>query len=935
MNEAEIFAELRAGATLVTANKRLAREIRQQFNKDQRAQLDQGKQAWDTADILPFEAWIFRLWQDIDAPSATTQDKRIVLNTLQSKAVWTNIISADIAKQHRDSESLWNVAATVQAVMEAWRISCQWHIDIAECAKSYIDDHRCFARCADLFRCQCQKNKWIDKHQLIDVVLDMVLGQAANASALADCPNLIWMGFDDLTTQQERLKEILQQNHIQLSIHVANNDADVDQQFQKYDSESAQWLAAAHWIKDKLESKPNQPQRLGVVVPNLNQSRDTIEHALSQVLSPPHLFDSGSSRAKPFHISLGAKLNDAPVVDAALLLLSLTSTTALPSATIRSLILSSFIGGADSECDARNKFEFGCRQKLPYELTFSKFLGFLDSLKQEQSDTLSIFREKITANNELLATIAKKRSFSAWSEFFLTWLDNFGWPGERVLNSEQYQTVDAFKREVCVLRSLDMLGKDMNTSATATTALAVLRQRLREQPFEQESPHVQVDVLGIIETVGIQFDAIWFGNLTERNWPPALQASPFIPRELQRQAGYHRAEESLNREYAEKQQTRLRAQCHKMGNEMVWSYYAFERDVELLPSTLFEQAVTSPEQPPSLIKQLQATKPEFEILTDTQGQGLGESESATRGGTAVIRDQAACPFRAYARHRLGARDAESRQPGLDAADRGKLIHGVLEKIWREIKTSEKLAGLSDNALEQIIDHNIRECSKQFFHQSGGKGFFKAQMQWLNKLLLEWFTLEKNQPQAFRVIECEKKQPLILGRLTLNFKIDRMDEFADKTLRLIDYKTGTTGTIVDWFGDRPKEPQLPLYALAHACAKQNNDAAPLSVLQFGQVRAGQCRYVGINEDNLLKTAKHVSDKFSGLETAGLDDALDIWQSLIAFWQGQLTELANQYYAGHAEVNPLNNATCDHCDLPGLCRIAEVRLDNHALPPSKMV
>ena len=910
----DVAQRLCDGATLVTATKRLAREIRQQFNQHQHAQ---GEQVWDTADILPFEAWTFRLWRFMCDQSATTQNDRMVLNTLQSKAVWTYIISTDINKNHHYSQPLWNIAATVGTAMEAWRISCQWHIPIDECAKSFHEDHRSFARWADLFIRQCQNNHWIDGQQLIDVVMATWAETSALLANVLTDTKLMWMGFDGFNVQQQRLIDLLGQHDVQVDIPLLANKHLANCRFQQYHSETEQWLATAHWIKGKLERAPEQ--RLAVVVPNLHQSRDAIDYALSQVLSPHHLLNSGSDRAKPFHISLGIKLHDAPAVKAALLLLSLATTARISTSTISKVILNPFIGGADSECYARSELEFWCRQYLPHELSFASFLGWLKQKHKEGQAAPPLFLEKINANDGFMTSIKEKHSFSYWSEFFLHWLENLGWPGERTLNSEQYQTVEAFKREVCVLRSLARVGKAVvSESVSVATALTILKQRLNEQPFEPESPRVNVDVLGVMETSGIQFDAIWFGSLTERGWPPTLQTNPFIPHKLQQQSGYHRASIELNAEYSKQQQNRLRHQC----KEMVLSYYAFERDVELRPSAFFKQIDPTAEQsPPSLIKKLQATKPDCESFTDTQG--LSKSASNARGGSSVIRDQAACPFRAYAKHRLGARDAEHRQPGLDAADRGQLIHGVLEGVWRTLQSSQKLATLSDHAIKKIVDDNIATCSKPFFHKSGmGRGFFKTQSQWLGQLLLEWLAVEKSSASTFRIVELEKPQQLALGKLTLNFKIDRIDELADKTLRLIDYKTGLVGSITSWFGERPQEPQLPLYVLAqyaNANEHKNNSQATLSALLFGQVRAGDSKYVGIDENNLLKTTEYIANQLSASENTELDDELNNWQALIAYWNAQLTKLADQYYAGHAQVNPLDKSTCRYCDLPSLCRI----------------
>ncbi len=969
MNKSKLFSDdvaqqLCDAATLVTATKRLARETHQQFNQ---YQLAQGKQVWETADILPFETWIFRLWQvlqdgaDMGDASGEGQQRlvgkantepqvhavsssAIVLNILQSRAVWTQVIADDIHKHQRDSQPLWNIAATVKAAMQAWRICCQWDIAIDECSASDLDDHRSFARWAESFRQQCQKNNWIDKHQLIDVLIDewSHVGRLENSltDGLTGRRALLWMGFDGVNAQQQRLIDTLRQHNVDLSLHAVTDSAGSDSdsathcQFRHYQSESEQWLAMAHWIMEKMARNPKQ--RLAVVAPNMQQSRQAIDYALKQILSPHHLLDTGSHRAKPFHISLGIKLLDAPVVDAALLLLSLATTAELTHLAISKVILSPFVGGADSECYARNEFEFYCRKHLPYQLRFADFLKIVKQWQEQRQSVPPIFLEKINANNALMTSVQQTHSFSQWAELFLLWLDNLGWPGESALNSEQYQTVEAFKREICCLGSLNLvankLSRESATMITMASALAVLSQRLNEQPFEPESPQVSVDVLGIMETSSIEFDAIWFGNLTERDWPPPVQASPFILGKRQEDAGYHRASLKLNEQYAKAQQARLINQC----DEMVLSRYCFEQDVALLPSALLAEPTKLEFARSGLIAQLQENQTKLETFVGTQG--LGKADAKTRGGTAVIRDQAACPFRAYARHRLGARDIDVRKPGLSALERGSWVHRVLEQIWQALQSSQRLAAMSEHDLKHIIDDNIAICGQRFFHKSGrGKQFFRVQAQWLRALLLEWFEAEKNrgQTQAFRVVECETQRQLMLGKLILKVKIDRIDRLADNTRLLIDYKTGKVGSLMDWFGDRPKQPQLPLYALAqHTNTNdyENNPPVMLSALLFGQVRTGECTYKGIDQKELEKTAQRVARKISESENTRLE-ALKIYQDIvearveylwpvfIKYWNEQLSRLADQYYTGHAEVNPLDKTTCRSCDLHGLCRIGD--------------
>ena len=66
------------------------------------------------------------------------------------------------------------------------------------------------------------------------------------------------------------------------------------------------------------------------------------------------------------------------------------------------------------------------------------------------------------------------------------------------------------------------------------------------------------------------------------------------------------------------------------------------------------------------------------------------SQPQVRGGSRVFAHQAACPFRAFAEHRLVARPLERLQVGLGPMRSGTLMHRALELLWRELRTQQAL-----------------------------------------------------------------------------------------------------------------------------------------------------------------------------------------------------------------------------------------------------
>src|SRR6185312_6038691 len=118
--------------------------------------------------------------------------------------------------------------------------------------------------------------------------------------------------------------------------------------------------------------------------------------------------------------------------------------------------------------------------------------------------------------------------------------------------------------------------------------------------------------------------------------------------------------------------------------------------------------------------------------------------------------------------------------------------------------------------------------------------------------------------------------------------------------LIDYKTGQVTTNA-WLGERPDEPQLPLYATL-------SDPARLQGVAFGVVRPGK--------DLTLTgycTTENALSKTRPMKEASLADQANEWRRV-------LDNLAEDFYAGKARVAPKKYpSTCEQCAQRILCRL----------------
>ncbi len=78
----------------------------------------------------------------------------------------------------------------------------------------------------------------------------------------------------------------------------------------------------------------------------------------------------------------------------------------------------------------------------------------------------------------------------------------------------------------------------------------------------------------------------------------------------------------------------------------------------------------------------------LEEMEDAAGIAVPPDE-VMRGGATVLQLQAACGFRAFAEMRLRATEIEDVELGMDARERGNVVHKVLESFWEQVKTQAR------------------------------------------------------------------------------------------------------------------------------------------------------------------------------------------------------------------------------------------------------
>jgi ATP-dependent helicase/nuclease subunit B len=851
-----LFEKLATGhaakLTVLTPNRRLALELAREFDA---RQLDKGLASWEAPDILPLGAFLQRVWDD-----ALHADAGDALPRLLTPAEEQHLWEAVIDESGRGDGLIAKSSAAAQCA-DAWRLLHAWRLG----AVGGNEDAQAFAEWSAAY--QRKAGQDMDSARLPDL--------AATLVDPAKLKTLVAYAFDIVPPQVGELLVACAQKGIEvLACEPPRRESTALRA--PFPSAREELEAAASWARARLESPfplaggragdGGRMPRIGIVIPDLQQRRKAVLRVFSRVMDP-----AGTATALPFNVSIGAPLSDYPLVAAALGILELAQGEVEFTLASR-LIRSPFIGGAESERAQRARLDAWVRKRLPAQVTLAGLIAAM-------GDRCPSLRKRLEAVLTLVREHRGQGGPHEAARHFSEVLSAIGFPGERTLDSEEFQVRERWNETLAALSQLSRVSPRMGEGP----ALAKLRRACHEELFQPESADAPVQVLGILESAGLVFDHLWVTGLSDEAWPLPVRPNPFIPIGVQKQAGVPQA----SAEGALDVDRRLTEGWLRAAPEVVLSHPLRADDRELAVSPLVAEIAEGKPAVPALPRwhELQFAARRLESVAD--GKAPSVAQQKVGGGTRVLVDQSACPFRAFARHRLGARTLEAPVPGMDAADRGQLLHALMAALWRELKDSNALAGDVTPAINRAAAAAVHELKLE------GR-FAVLERERLARLAQDWLDIERRR-KPFQVRALEEKRPLAAGPLLLEGRIDRMDRLEDGTHALIDYKSGEV-TRSDWLGERPGDPQLPLYAVAAG--------EDISAVAFAQLKPGKRRYTGYGRDK-----------------AFVDQYKD-WPGLLEGWRTEVTKLGTGFAAGDAAVDPKKLAqTCRNCDLQPLCRVHE--------------
>ena len=873
-----LFNQIDDQTLVITATSRLAKVLTKAYIQ-KRVSEGEGRVLLNNP-IQSLQTLTDHLWHHL---SMIDENLPGVVSKPQAHLLWLKAISDD------PEQIQFQLNKTARLTENAWQILREWNLDgdvlLSEKNNSNTE---AFLKWLSAFQCFMGK-------RIIGAERLGCLTQHALLPSIFNYKRLIYVGFDALTPQFKNFCDTLNEYGISTSEWTLLGNSPEIKAYGML-SENDELYHVADQIQAHLKQYPHH--HVGVICHNLQNKHKAITRVFDEVLGEPNMVTENISR--PYTISGGMTLFDVPIINDMFAIVSLKVVSDYE--VISQVIRSPYIENAEVYQDARALLDIQCRKYHYRDMSLTELLA-----SQKLPDNFKDVLPCLYAYQDIYTQ--GEYPWTTFVNFVLKLLTAVAWPGLPSLSSEDYQAVQQLYTLFDTLQSLQAVAGRVTFSG----GIQQLKQLAQETLFQPESNHLaQIDVFGILEASTIVYDRIWCLEMGENAWPNSSSSNALIPPNILKQ--YAMPHCSAERELAFSQQVTKR--MLKQASVVTLSYCLWQDEIEQSLSPLFQNIVVEnlPEESISTLRKsrrLLSEHPSSELTIELVNEAdyiaeISEHElQEMKGGSQILQSMAQCPFRSALKHRLKLDAFPEYMTPLDAMQKGIFVHAVLEGVWREIGSSRVLQSLS----EAMLCENIECCVERIiakYEQAMPKTLrylLEIEKMRLMDIIFRWLNYEKQRVEGFDVVAFE--QPFIaeIDGLTLNLRIDRIDQLTSGSLVVIDYKTSKNLTVQSWVNSRVSEPQLPIYAIF-----QDADA-----IAYAQVNNANMELKAISD-----VPEWITDKLP--KTIVEDNKVkefDSWAEIKGYWKERLSQHVEAFKTGDIQLIP--GSYCEYCDFMDICRV----------------
>ncbi len=835
--------------TVVTANRRLARELGEAFAA---TQLAAGKQSWRTPDVHSWHDWLVSL-----ANGTPDQEKLPArLNEHQSQVLWERCLQKEIGK------SVPALTTLVRQCREARQRLADWQVSIREVARAAQgEDQKLFASVAGRYLGLLEREEWVDDAGLANLILELIAERRIRLAA-----RVTFAGFE------RRRPVIVAVSKAMIAAGTCVGFAPVDDSGKQcslavFDDVAAEFRAAGAWARHQVEGNPGA--RVAIIADGLDKDADGIGRLVRDGATPGWQHGH-SSLFQAVNVSYGQRLSDYPAIAVALLLLRWLVRD-LPSREVALLLRTPLLG--TEVTTGRSQFELRLR-RLPNRnwspsMLTAELRGWgKSSGREEISEWLVLLAEFSKRRREL----PKSASPSVWVVLVDEILRSFMWPGRPPLNSADFQLINRWRELLNEFARLGLVSASIGPVAT----MSRLESMAGDTVFQPEAVDARIQLMGPLEASGLQFDALWVTGVTTANWPSAATSSVLLSRRLQEKHGMPDATPADTLAYARQMLTRLVAS----GETVVCSHALNVEDAEQTVSDLltpFYSRTEAAVADPGWYAAGLADRSGLKLAKDLVPVVLPGEEIT--GGAETLQRQLRDPVAAFIHGRMGARNISPQAVGIPAPLRGSLIHDALYSLYIDLPSSETIRSWQGEDLGNRLDAAVNFAFARHERNTDGvlQQLFQLERRRIWELLRQFVIVDGSRGD-FAVAGVEGVFEFVAGPVHLPLRFDRIDSLGDKGIAILDYKTGSKKQLLNR-SNEAQEIQLFVYA----CATD----APVSALALVNVDTREISFAGAGQgytdaDEWPEVLQQVKDEIAVAcaEMAGGDVRINIEQGFKA-------------------------------------------------------
>jgi len=769
------------GDTVITANRRLCREVRRAYDEQQ---LDAGKLAWPTADIHFVGDWIKALYERSESDSSMP----LHINAQMSGVLW------EVCVRDNLSAGLPGFSGMVRQCRQSWARLQDWCVPLEEVAqRASSPEQTQFHKAARQYCDLLSKRMWLD-----DAGLTHEVTSAIKRGSI-DAPKAICLaGFDRmwpaLTNLIDALREggtsVNQASIREQSPNIAVTSL-VDQQ--------SELRTAGAWAREQLSLNP--AARIGIVCPDLESDANSVARLVREGFAPGWQL-AGAGHRGSINVSYGRPLADFPSIAVALMLLRWVH-DGLSSREVSVLLRSRAIIGApvSGRCRLEQQLRrLPDRQWLPGDLS-----GALHN--PGAGPDADAWHDAMHHIVEAKIRYRDKETPTEWAERIDRLLTDVGWPGSDVQDSNEFQLLNRWRELLNEMARMERVLPAM----TFREAVSRLVSLANETIFQAESEPGVLPVLGTLEAAGMQFDKIWVTGLDSGRWPTSGMPLAYVSRQLQKDYALPDATPLDTLGFSADVLRRLL----RSANEVVLSWAEDEDGVEQQPSPLLKDI-------PS-VSHCEFSDPGWHALSMLESDLITAVEEdpvptigpdeRIGGGAYTVQRQSLEPFAAFAHGRLRVGDLQPYQPGLSASIRGSAIHGALSDLYSDLPSQSEIACWSEEEWATRIKRSSEAALRKYEWHAGAalRRIIQLERRRIRQILLQ-FAGEELDRDVFSIVMVEQKLEYVGFGVRLGLRVDRVDRLDDGGLLVIDYKTGAEKALMDREGNL-HDLQLVVYTLA--------------------------------------------------------------------------------------------------------------------------